>query len=149
MPRYTKMKRIFFCMAALGGGLMLGTVLLALPSTRTGNAQSATAQQDPQSAPDNTRMNHGDTDKSADTADHQKMTPADLEISKKIRSSIYQDKSLSTYAHNIKIISRNGSVTLRGPVRSDEERANIEAKAAAVAGDGNVHSELRVAPPKS
>jgi hyperosmotically inducible protein len=144
------MKRILFRMATLGGGLMLGTVLLALPSTRPGNTQpTLTEQQDPQAAPDNTKMNQGDADRSADTADHQKMTPEDREMSKKIRNSIYQDKSLSTYAHNIKIISRNGSVTLRGPVRSDDERANIEAKAAAVAGQGNVHSELRVAPPKS
>jgi hyperosmotically inducible periplasmic protein len=148
------MKRMYFRMATLGGGLMLGTVLVALPSTRPGNAlptleQPAPTQEDPQSAPDNTKMNQGDADKSADTADHQKATPEDREMSKKIRSSIYQDKSLSTYAHNVKIISRNGSVTLRGPVRSDDERADIEAKAAAIAGQGNVHSELRVAPPKS
>ena len=77
------------------------------------------------------------------------MDPADREMTKKIRSAIYQDKSLSTYAHNIKIITRNGAVTLKGPVRSDEEKANIEAKAATIAGQDNVRSQLTVAPPKS
>ena len=77
------------------------------------------------------------------------MTPADRELTKKIRSSIYKDKSLSTYAHNIKIISQNGTVTLKGPVRSDDEKADIEAKAIAIAGAGNVTDQLTVAPPKS
>ncbi len=58
------------------------------------------------------------------------------------------DKSLSTYAHNVKIISQNGTVTLRGPVRSEDEKAAIEAKAKAVAGVTAVNNELTVAPKK-
>jgi hyperosmotically inducible protein len=96
-------------------------------------------------APDNTSQNK---DKTGPTADNQKMNPADREITQKIRKSIHQDKSLSTYAHNIKIITQNGKVTLRGPVRSDDEKANLQAKALAVAGDGNVTNELDLAPPK-
>jgi osmotically-inducible protein OsmY len=49
-----------------------------------------------------------------------------------------KDKSLSTYAHNVKIVSQNGVVTLKGPVRSDEEKLNVEAKAAEIAGRDNV-----------
>jgi hyperosmotically inducible protein len=56
------------------------------------------------------------------------------------------DQSLSSYAHNVKVITTNGSVTLKGPVRSDEEKSAIEAKAAEVAGAGNVTSELTIAP---
>ena len=56
------------------------------------------------------------------TADQQKMNAADQEITRKIRRSIIADKSLSTYAHNIKIISQDGAVTLKGPVKSDAER---------------------------
>jgi hyperosmotically inducible periplasmic protein len=99
-----------------------------------------------QSAADNTKNNR---DKSAATADDQKMNPADRQLTKKIRASLVGDKSLSTYAHNIKIISQDGRVTLRGPVRSEEEKAAVEAKATAIAGVGNVTNLLEVAPPKS
>jgi osmotically-inducible protein OsmY len=74
------------------------------------------------------------------------MNPADRDITKQIRSSIYKDKSLSTYAHNIKIITQDGKVTLKGPVRSEDEKAGIEAKAAAVVGAENVTNHLKVAP---
>jgi hyperosmotically inducible periplasmic protein len=60
---------------------------------------------------------------------------------------VVQDKSLSTYAHNVKIISQNGMVTLKGPVRSDQEKTAIEAKAEEIAGkNNNVTSELEVKP---
>ena len=74
--------------------------------------------------PDNTKMNAGDTQKAAPTADHQKMDAGDRHMTAQIRRALIADKSLSTYGHNVKIISRNGKVTLRGPVRSDEEKAN-------------------------
>ena len=85
----------------------------------------------------------------ATTADKQKMNPADRDLTKKIRASLHSDSSLSTYAHNIKIISQDGKVTLKGPVRSDDEKSAIEAKATEVAGAGNVTNQLTVAPPKS
>ena len=56
------------------------------------------------------------------------------------------DKSLSTYAHNVKVITQNGQVTLKGPVRSDEEKRAIEAKAIAIAGENKVTSELDIKP---
>jgi hyperosmotically inducible periplasmic protein len=98
-----------------------------------------------QQAPDNTGQNKDQTNPSAD---NQKMNPADREITQKIRKSIHQDKTLSTYAHNIKIISQDGKVTLRGPVRSEDEKNSLQAKAVAVAGDGNVTNELQIAPSK-
>ena len=55
-----------------------------------------------------------------------------------------QDKSLSTYAHNIKVIVQNGQVTLKGPVRSEDEKKAIEAKATEVAGENKVTSELNI-----
>jgi hyperosmotically inducible periplasmic protein len=103
--------------------------------------------QDPQQpAPDNTKQNKNQSNPSAD---QQKMNAADRELTRKIRKAIHDDSDLSTYAHNIKIISQNGKVTLRGPVRSEEEKANIEAKAVAAAGQDNVSNELQVAPPKN
>jgi hyperosmotically inducible periplasmic protein len=102
--------------------------------------------QNQQPAPDNTKNNQGDASKDATTADQQKMNPADRNTTKQIRKSIMQDKSLSTYAHNVKIITQDGKVTLKGPVRSEDDKAAIEAKAAAVAGAGNVVNQLEVAP---
>jgi hyperosmotically inducible protein len=102
-------------------------------------------KQDPQTPPDNTKQNKDQTNP---TADQQKMNPADRALTQKIRKAIHEDTTLSTYAHNIKIISQDGKVTLRGPVRSEEEKNNIEAKAVAVAGQGNVTDQLEIAPPK-
>lgn len=65
---------------------------------------------------------------------------------KDIRKSVLDDKSLSTYAHNVKIISQNGQVTLKGVVRSEEEKRAVRAKAEQVAGAGNVKDNLSVRP---
>ena len=93
-------------------------------------------------APDNTKVNERDRAKSQPTADQAKNTLTDREIMQKIRKAVVDDKSLSTYGHNIKIISQHGKVTLKGPVHTDEESKNIEAKAVEVAGTGNVTNML-------
>jgi hyperosmotically inducible periplasmic protein len=122
-----------------GATALLGSALLAGPLPRQDNTQQ----------PDNTKTNKRDRDKSSPTADRQKMNPTDRDLTKRIRASIMDDKSLSTYAHNIKIMAQDGKVTLKGPVRSDEEKNAIAAKATEIAGTGNVTDELEVAPPKS
>ena len=99
----------------------------------------------PQSAADNTKTNK---DQIPPTADQQKMNSSDRTITQKIRKSIHQDTSLSTYAHNIKVITQDGKVTLRGPVRSEDEKSNLQAKAVAVAGGDNVTNLLTIAPSK-
>ena len=99
-----------------------------------------------QTAPDNTRVNQADRAKGAVTADQQKENATDRDLAKKIRQSVVGDKSLSTYAHNVKIVAQDGQVTLKGPVRSEAEKASIAAKAAAVAGAGKVINEITVAP---
>ena len=119
------------------GSLVFCASLMAVPMP---------GSQDPQQTPpDNTKQNKDQTNP---TADQQKMNPADRAITQKIRKAIHEDSTLSTYGHNIKIISQDGKVTLRGPVRSEEEKSNIEAKAVAVAGQGNVSDQLEIAPPK-
>ena len=87
--------------------------------------------------PDNTKVNKRDRNAGEVTADQQKMNATDRELTRKIRRSIMADKSLSTYAHNIKIISQNGSVTLKGPVKSEAEKKSVVAKAVAVAGSAD------------
>ena len=86
--------------------------------------------------------------KQAITADQQKMNSADTELARKVRKSVVDDTSLSAYAHNIKIIARDGVVTLRGPVRDLAEKANVAKKANAIAGLKNVTNDLEIAPSK-
>jgi hyperosmotically inducible periplasmic protein len=106
-------------------------------------AVGAYAQQTP---PDNTKVNERDRSKTAVTADQAKNTTNDRETMQKIRKAVMADKGLSTYAHNVKIISQNGKVTLKGPVRSEEEKSSIEQKATEVAGAGNVTNEITIKP---
>ena len=87
--------------------------------------------------PDNTKVNQRDRNTGEVTADQQKANATDRELTKKIRRSIMADKSLSTYAHNIKVIRQNGAVTLKGPVKSDDEKRVVVAKAVAVAGSAD------------
>jgi hyperosmotically inducible protein len=84
--------------------------------------------------PDNTKVNKRDRNAGEATADQQKSNQSDRDITRDIRRSLMADKSLSTYAHNIKIISQNGMVTLKGPVKSEDEKKEILAKATAVVG---------------
>ena len=106
-------------------------------------ASSATAQ----TAADNTKVNARDRAAGAVTADQQKETAADRDLTKRIRQSVVGDKSLSTYAHNVKIVTRGGQVTLKGPVNSETEKQAIEKKATAVAGADRVTNEIAVAGP--
>jgi osmotically-inducible protein OsmY len=100
----------------------------------------------PQAAGDNSKVNQQDQQTSSPTADQQKNNSADLQLTREIRRSLTKDKSLSTYAHNVKVIAQNGKVTLKGPVRSDDERSAVLAKATQVAGAANVNDEMTVVP---
>jgi hyperosmotically inducible protein len=103
--------------------------------------------QNTQAAPDNTKVNKGDTHTQSTTADKAtKNNLSDREVEAHIRREVVKDKALSTYAHNVKIVSANGKVTLRGPVRSEEEKQTIEQYAKKYAADQNVINELTVKP---
>jgi hyperosmotically inducible protein len=97
-------------------------------------------------AADNTKANKAA--KNGATADQGKNNESDRTIMQKIRQAVMADKSLSTYAHNVKIIAQNGKVTLKGPVNSDAEKQSIEQKAVDVAGAGNVTNEITIKTPK-
>ena len=101
-----------------------------------------------QTAPDNTKVNKRDQAKGAVTADQQKENTNDRELTRKIRRALMEDKTLSTYAHNVKVIAQDGQVTLKGPVRTEEEKKTVEAKATEVAGAGRVVNQLSIAPAK-
>jgi osmotically-inducible protein OsmY len=123
------------CLSLLGAALFLSASLVA-----------GAVQQDQQPAPDNSKTNQGDASTGAVTAQQQKMNSTDRNITREIRRAIYKDKSLSTYAHNIKVITQGGKVTLKGPVRTEDEKAAIEAKATEVVGAANVTNQLALAP---
>lgn len=78
------------------------------------------------------------------TADQAKNSKSDLRMMKQIRRAIVKDKSLSTNAHNVKVVAADGKVTLSGPVKSDEEKKTIEQKATEIAGAGNVNNEMTI-----
>ena len=116
----------------------LGAALLVIA------LQSAGAQS-PTTPADNSRSNKVDSTNRIATADDQKENESDRTLTQKIRKSIVSDDSLSTYAHNIKIVSVNGTVTLNGVVRSEKEKNSVAMKAVAVAGKDRVVNELKIA----
>lgn len=122
----------------LCSGLLLGAGALA-------SAQEPSTQQ-ASPAPDNTKVNERDRSQNEPTADQQKDNRSDRDITQQIRQSIMKDKSLSTYAHNVKVVTQDGQVTLKGPVRSEDEKRAIEAKATEIAGEHKVTSELNIKP---
>jgi lipid-binding SYLF domain-containing protein len=113
--------------------------------TRTTAVTSKNTSGNPPPEADNTANNRPDRAASATTADQQGNGKSDLELTADIRRSIVADDSLSTYAHNVKIVVENGVATLKGPVRSEEEQATIAGKAAAVVGRDHVVNEMEIA----
>jgi hyperosmotically inducible protein len=122
--------------------LLIG-FLLCLPSYLSG-----VRAQDNGIQPDNTKTNQRDRSTERQTAEQQKENPSDREMTQKIRSAVMKDKGLSTYGHNVKIITQDGAVTLKGPVRTQQEKDSIESKATEIAGRGHVTNNLEVAPEK-
>ena len=94
---------------------------------------------------DNSGKNVRDRQDSSRTPRDQSNNKSDLAITQAIRKAVVADKALSTNAHNVKIITANGVVTLRGPVSSPEEKETIAAKAKQVAGVKSVDNKLEIA----
>jgi osmotically-inducible protein OsmY len=114
-----------------------------------GCSRDREARQAPQSSaavePDNSGRNVRDRNEAAKTAGDQSENEADRTITQNIRKAITADDSLSTNAKNVKIITNDGTVTLRGPVKSEKEKADIEEKAKQVAGVKSVDNQLEIA----
>ena len=119
----------------------LTLLVVACSKNRSDNKQvSQTAVE-----PDNSGRNVRDRDDQNKTTGDQSENEADRTITQNIRRAVTADDSLSTNAKNVKIITNNGTVTLRGPVKSEKEKAEIEAKAKQVAGVKSVDNQLEVA----
>jgi hyperosmotically inducible periplasmic protein len=125
-------------LAVLAAAISSGSATLTLaadPSTKGTAAESA---------PDNTGRNVRDRGATRTSGD-QSESKADLTTTQKIRQAVMADKSLSMTAHNVKIITADGVVTLRGPVKTEDERTKIATKAAQLAGADKVENYLEVA----
>ena len=120
----------------LKNGLTLICLLVLANCTRS---RSGTASE---YGADNSARNSNSEQQS--TAQSQKENSLDLSITQKIRQAIVDDNSLSMNARNVKIITRDGQVTLRGPVDTGVEKENIENKATSVAGVSHVDNQLEV-----
>ena len=113
-------------------------------STLLGLGFVAMAQDSTPRAPDNSAVNLRDRAPGAMTAGQQSNSTSDVELTRRIRRAVVQDHSLSMLAHNVKIISTNGAVMVRGPVKTEEEKTAIANKAQAIAGAGKVDNQLEV-----
>jgi hypothetical protein len=111
----------------------------AAPAAAPGAAPAA-----PGAAPDNTRVNKRDADNAALTPVDQGNDEASLKVTQQIRQALMADGSLSFTAKNVKIITQNGKVTLRGPVKTAQERAAVEAAARKAAGTLQIDNQIEV-----
>jgi osmotically-inducible protein OsmY len=102
-------------------------------------SRSAIAQ-DAASKPDNSAQNKGQDQ----TVQDQSNVQSDRETTAKVRKALIADKDLSMYAHNIKIITRNGTVTLKGPVKSDDEKQKVESDVTGVVSRDSLVDQLTV-----
>jgi osmotically-inducible protein OsmY len=119
--------------------LTLGLATALLSFSPIVNAQDA-----PAVAPDNSAVNVRDRNPNAMTAGQQANAKTDVELTREIRRSVVKDESLSMMAHNVKIVTANGNVTLRGPVKTEDEKNEIATKAQAIAGADKVDNQLEV-----
>jgi hyperosmotically inducible periplasmic protein len=125
--------------------LLFSASLLASTFLVPAGIGTSFAQAYPNAAPDNSAVNQRDRDQQNLTPIDQSNKPEDVKMTREIRRAIVKDDQLSMDAKNVKIITVDGAVTLRGPVKTEQEKADIAAKAAQLAGDSNVHNELEVA----
>ena len=99
---------------------------------------------DDKTKPDNTATNERDRSGETQTSGDQSNSSADLKITQAIRQALMKDGELSMTAKNIKIITDNGQVTLRGPVKNAQEKAKIDQLARSAAGGAKIDDQLDV-----
>jgi hyperosmotically inducible protein len=105
---------------------------------------AASAADNAKTKPDNTAVNERDRSGETQTSGDQSNNSADLKITQAIRQALMKDSELSTTAKNVKIITNNGQVTLRGPVKNAREKAKIDQLAKSAAGGAHINDQLDV-----
>ena len=130
-----KIPVLILASAALVGGAV--STVNAAPSDYTPSTDK--------SAPDNSAQNVRDRDSASMTPMDQSNKPEDIDLTRRVRQAVESDSNLSTDAKNVKIITVDGEVWLRGPVKTAQEKAEISRAAHDVAGPGKVHDQIQVA----
>lgn len=120
-------------------------LLTLVGCTDTDRGETTTSSPPAQTAPDNTAANVRDRGGETLTPLDQSESEADRTLTQRVRQAVMADDSLSTTAKNVKIITANGVVTLRGPVENEQEKTNIAAKAQQIAGANKVENQLEIA----
>ncbi|HET9915570.1 MAG TPA: BON domain-containing protein [Candidatus Binatia bacterium] len=127
------------------GALGLIVAFLIVGCSKNDVTKNETPSQPAVVAADNSGRNERDRNDATKTAGDQAENEADRTISQNIRQAISADDSISTNGKNAKIITIDGTVTLRGPVKSEQEKTNIGAKAQQIAGVKSVDNQLEIA----
>jgi len=105
---------------------------------------AAFASDNEKAKPDNTATNERDRSSETQTSGDQSNSKDDVNTTAAIRRAVVKDDSLSATAKNVKIITANGTVTLRGPVKTDAEKAKIAKLAESAAGNAKINNQLEV-----
>jgi osmotically-inducible protein OsmY len=132
---------------------LIGSIVIAVgffgPVFVPGQTLAAAETVSPASTPaDNTEKNVRDKDEATLTPiDQAQGSQQDVDLTRQIRKAIMADKTLSTNAQNIKIVTLSGRATLRGPVKNADERERIVKMASKVVGSKNVDNRLEMTGP--
>ena len=118
---------------------------IALSQTISAKSSDSSASGPYNVAPDNSGINVRDRSREAVTPFTQSNSKSDIETTRRIRRALMHDKSLSTTARNVKVVTVSGTVFLRGPVKSEHEKAAITDKARQIAGRDHVNDQLEIA----
>ena len=105
---------------------------------------AAFASDNEKAKPDNTATNERDRSSETQTSGDQSNSKDDVTTTAAIRRAVVKDDSLSATAKNVKIITANGTVTLRGPVKNDAEKTKIAELAQSAAGNAKIDNQLEV-----
>jgi hyperosmotically inducible protein len=143
MKKYNK--QTFMALMA-GVPLALGIVnAKAADYTNVDNSMGANTNSDSSKAVDNSQQNQRDRDGRTQLPTEPGNSRDDVRITREIRQSVVSStNNFSIMAHNVKIITVDGQVTLRGPVKTDEEKSDIVGIARGIAGPSNVNDLLEV-----
>jgi len=125
---------------------IVGLILLAAVGCSKNEEPSASTNGDPMAVPaDDTGRNARDRKGAEPTAQDQPENAADLSITQQIRKQVVGQDDLSINGKNVKIVTIDGVVTLRGPVKSEKERSDIGSVAKNVDGVKRVDNQLEIA----
>jgi hyperosmotically inducible periplasmic protein len=122
--------------------MLMKRTLLVLACLSTVSVAAMAA--DDKTKSDNTAINERDRSRETQTSGDQSNSSADLKTTQAIRQALMKDSELSTTAKNIKIITNNGQVTLRGPVKNAQEKAKIDKLARSAADGAKIDDQLDV-----